>query len=64
MTNGRMVNPSRHTVVPQRDAVADHQPSYEVVNYRLSEEELAKYRAIPTDKEKKSVFIIPMRRKM
>ena len=64
MSIGRMVNPSKQTVVPRNDAVVDHQPSREVVNYQLSDEELAKYRAIPTDKEKKSVFIIPMRRKM
>ena len=64
MTIGRMINPSKHTVVPQHDAVVNNQPSREVVNYRLSDEELAKYRAIPIDKEKKNVFIIPMRRKM
>ncbi|MBP1931406.1 hypothetical protein [Ammoniphilus resinae] len=63
MTIGRMNIASKHTVVP-REELHYVEANGQVVNYQLSEEELAKYRALPSIKEKKSVFIIPMRKKM
>lgn len=61
MTMGRIINPSKRTVVPRHD-LTEEQANGDVVNYQLSDEELAKYRALPTDKEQKRVFIIPMRK--
>jgi hypothetical protein len=63
MTNGQVANATKHTVIPRIDVrQPEHQPG-EVVNYQLNQEELAKYRAIPTVSERWSVFRIPMRGK-
>lgn len=60
MTVGRFTSAKARTVVP-RDNVAD--PDYykpgDVVEYRLSEEELAKYRAMPKPQKEKRPMIIP-----
>jgi hypothetical protein len=64
MIMGRTINMSKHTVVPHYEGDHQDKPTSNVVNYQLSEEELAKYRAMPSIKEKKYVFIIPMRKTM
>ncbi|MEW9671971.1 hypothetical protein [Ammoniphilus sp. 3BR4] len=63
MTFGRISHVAKHTAVPRDDV---HQPDCqhgEVVSYQLNQEELAKYRAMPMDSERWSVFKIPMRGK-
>ncbi len=63
MTLGRMSNTAKHTVVPRDDFHHPEGPNGEVLSYQMSQEELAKYRAIPNVSEKWSVFKIPMRGK-
>lgn len=59
---GKMTNVSKHTVIPKDDGLHTHSQHSKVNTYQLSQEELARYRAIPTIIEKKTVFIIPMRK--
>ena len=61
MTQGRMSYSAKHTVVPRVETENPECPHGDIVTYQLSQEELAKYRAIPTDSEKWTVFRIPMR---
>lgn len=62
MTHGHISNVAKHTAVP-RDNHQSGEVHGEVVSYQLSQEELGKYRALPMESERWSVFKIPMRGK-
>ncbi|RXT05784.1 hypothetical protein [Ammoniphilus sp. CFH 90114] len=63
MTFGRISHVAKHTAVPRDDVHTTDGQHGEVVSYQLNQEELAKYRAMPTTSESWTVFKIPMRGK-
>ncbi|MBN6188920.1 hypothetical protein [Aneurinibacillus sp. REN35] len=62
MVHGRLLYFNKHSAIPQEERDdATMRPS-EVVTYRLSEEELEKYRNLPPVEGKKSISL-PYRKK-